>query len=323
MSTTTARSRTIADGVRQLPTDYPTAMDAPLWVYALRSRGVTLIDSGIPSTWDAVLGGALAAEGIGAADVRDIALTHGHPDHQGGARTIQGITGATIAAPLDDALWVEDPERQWRELWDGYPGVIDMNPAREVLVGMCSGAVRVDRLLRDGDLLALEDRELRVIQTRGHSRGHVAYLDTSTGCLFTGDVVQARGLRTSSGSQVLSPMYQDVGDYRAGLRRLLATPFEHLCPAHLEVTDAAGGRALIEASLGFVDEVDQLVRDAVVHAPAPVPAREVAARIGRLVGCETVVNMQTTTVAVAHLTELAREGLVEMSYGPAQTAQDG
>ena len=298
-------------------------MDAPLWTYAIRGDHVALIDPGIPTTWDAVLGSELAAAGIAPGDIGELILTHGHPDHQGGSRTIQAVTGATITAPLDDATWVEDPERQWRELWDGYPGVVDMNPLRDVLVGMCGGAVRVDRLLRDGDEIELGDHRLRVIQTRGHSRGHVAYLDEATGCLFSGDVVQGRGTGNSSGGDVIAPMYQDVVDYRAGLRRLLETPFEHLCAAHKDVTDAAGGRAIIEASLAFADEVDRLVRDAVAGNDGAIPAREVAARIGRLAGCMTPVNMQTVTTALAHLTELAREGLVEESWSATSAGRAG
>ena len=174
-----------------------------------------------------------------------------------------------------------------------------MNPARDVLVGMCGGAVRVDRLLRDGDVVELGDHRLRVIQTRGHSRGHVAYLDEATGCLFSGDVVQGRGTGNSSGGDVIAPMYQDVVDYRTGLQRLLDTPFEHLCAAHKDLADATGGRALIEASLAFVDETDALVRDAVAGNDGAIPTREVAARIGRLAGCLTPVNMQTVTAAVA------------------------
>lgn len=209
------------------------------------------------------------------------------------------------------------PERQWRELWDGDPGAISLVEARDLLVGMCGQGVRVDQPLRDGDRVSLGDRELEVIQTRGHSRGHVALLDTLTGCLFSGDVVQARGLRASSSRQTYAPMYQDVQDYRTGLERLRATSFERLCPAHRDPVGAEDGRSLIDASLAFVDEVDVLVRDQIISSTGPVPTRAVAARIGELVGCEPVVNMQTVTVAVAHLHELPRAGLIERNRGQA------
>ena len=198
-----------------------------------------------------------------------------------------------------------------------------MNPARDMLVGMCGGAVRIDRLLRDGDVIELGDHRLRVIQTRGHSRGHVAYLDEATGCLFSGDVVQGHGTGTSSGGDTIAPMYQDVGDYRTGLRRLLETPFEHLCAAHKDATDTASGRALIEASLAFVDEADAVVRAAVAGNDGAIPTREVAARIGALAGCATGVTMQTVTVAVAHLTELAREGLIEETWSTVPAGRAG
>ncbi len=45
----------------------------------------------------------------------------------------------------------------------------------------------VTRALRDGDTIDLGSITLRVIDTPGHSPGHVAYFDESSGALFTGD----------------------------------------------------------------------------------------------------------------------------------------
>jgi glyoxylase-like metal-dependent hydrolase (beta-lactamase superfamily II) len=322
-------ARRVADGVFQVPTDYPATNDVPLWLYVLRSRAgsgsATLIDTATPTTFDAGVGSALREIGIDPADVGDVVLTHGHPDHQGGASTWLAVSGARISAPLDDVPWIEDPERQWRELWDGYPGAISLVDARDGLMDMCGGPVRVDRPLRDGDLVDLGDRALEVIQTRGHTRGHVALLDRATGCLFSGDVVQGRGMRTSSGTSAIAPMYEDVVDYRAGLERLLATPFELLCPAHREPLPTAEGQELIRESLAFVDEIDVLVRELVDATAGPLSSRHVAERIGGRVGCTPPATMQATTVALAHLTELARTGAIDEAWthrAPGTARQD-
>ncbi len=308
-------AREIADGVYQLPTDYPQAMDGPLWVYLIRDSSTALIDAGIASTLDTILGTELRRLAIDPTSIGQVILTHGHFDHCGGSGPQKAVSGALIAAPLDDAAWIEDPERQWRELWDGYPGALSIIDSRDAIVGMCGNGVRIDQPLRDGDVLQVGDRRLGVIQARGHSRGHLAFLDPRTGCLFTGDAIGGGGIRSSSDRQTFSPMYEDVEDYRASLRRLREIPFTLLCPAHLEPVGPREAQSLIDVSLGFVDQVDALVRDMILSSDHPIPTRMVAARIGQLVGSEPLVNMGTVTVAVAHLKELARAGLTEEAWG--------
>ncbi len=73
--------------------------------------GLTIVDTGhrddnTRAVWDAVLAGPLAAGGV-----RDIFLTHAHPDHAGNAQWLAEKTGAAITLPdaEHDAL-----HRLWR-----------------------------------------------------------------------------------------------------------------------------------------------------------------------------------------------------------------
>lgn len=89
-------------------------------------------------------------------------------------------------------------------------------------------------ILRDGDLIDLGDRTLRVLHVPGHSSGHVAYHDEANGLLFTGDTA------------CLSPVYACFagGDPAALLdsaRRMAALPgVRTICPGHDEVIAEAG-----------------------------------------------------------------------------------
>ena len=42
-------------------------------------------------------------------------MTHGHPDHLGGARTLKERAGCIIAAPAAERHWIEAPEQQLSE----------------------------------------------------------------------------------------------------------------------------------------------------------------------------------------------------------------
>lgn len=315
----------LGDGIFQLPTDYPEVCNAPLWSYLLVSGDqFALVDPGIRSTFAATLSGAIDKMGLNLGGADLLLATHGHPDHSGGQSSWKDdAPRARIAAPLVDAPWVESFDRQWVQFWDDYPGTIDNNPSREFLASLCVPEPTVDLLLRDGDEVAMGGRRLSVIETRGHTWGHCAFLDQQTLTLFTGDAVQGRGIPSSDGTTVFAPLYVDVAEARWGLLRLLELPFEQLCPAHVAPMDRDAGLSFLRESLAFIDEVDDLARTMVQQtAPSPVLTRDLAIRIGELIGAKPPLTPQTAPTARAHLYQLAREGILDSAWVPARGSND-
>ena len=313
------RVSNLGTGIYQLPTDYPEVCNAPLWTYLVADGDTfALIDPGVRSTRAATLDAAVREAGFDPSQAGLLVATHGHPDHSGGQSSWVGVApDARIAAPLADVPWVESFDHQWTRFWDDYPGTLDMSADRDFLAGLCVPEPHVTTLLRDGDSLLVRERVLRVIETRGHTWGHCAFLDVDSGALFTGDAVQGGGVPSCDGKSVFAPLYLDVGDTREGLLRLLGTPFDQLCPAHVPPMNREQGLAFIRASLDFIDRADALARELVESGGAGhVTTRELAIGLGELVGTKPPVTPQTVATARAHLYTLAREGLLEAAWLP-------
>lgn len=301
----------IAAGVYRLETDYPEVASFPLWLYAVRGdHGWALLDSGISSTAQRVLPGQLAEAGLLFDDLAVLVNSHGHEDHMGGNAHLLAASDAELAAPARDVPWIEDHARYWLELYGNFPGVLSYDAqVRKTILDRCGENTIVDKLLRDGDAISVGGRELEVIETGGHSPGHVALFDRDTGVLFTFDDVQGAGTEWLHGEGSLPPMYGLPSEYRRGLRRLAEVEFEALAPAHGPVLDRAAGLDLIAQSLAWVDEVDALV-DAKLEAAGAdgVRTRDLAAAIGTELGQFNGVSLQSASVADGHLRERATAG---------------
>lgn len=309
----------LGHGVYQLPTDYPEVCNAPLWTYLVAAGDkFALVDPGVRSTFGATLGAAVREAGFDPSRADLLVATHGHPDHSGGQSSWGDVSpGARIAAPLTDAPWVESFDHQWTRFWDDYPGTLDINHDRAFLAGLCVPEPRVSVLLRDGDEVSVGGRVLTAVETRGHTWGHMAFLDRASGALFTGDAVQGRGIPSCDGTSVFAPLYLDVDDSRWGLERLMEVPFRTLCPAHVPPMDREAGLAFLRLSLEFIDTAEAMARDLVATgSPSLITTRELATRLGEEVGTRPPVTPQTVSTARAHLYDLAREGLLEAAWVP-------
>jgi hydroxyacylglutathione hydrolase len=85
--------------------------------------------------------------------------THWHPDHAGGNAEIKAVTGATVIGP-------QEVER----------------------IGQAP-----DRIVGGGDFVMLGQTRFDVIESGGHTLGHVAYFDAADHVAFVGDTLFALG----------------------------------------------------------------------------------------------------------------------------------
>ncbi|GBD11911.1 putative metallo-hydrolase YflN [bacterium HR23] len=186
-------------------------------VYLLVGQeGLTLIDSGLPWGAPRVLEG-IRALGFQPLALRVILVTHGHPDHYGGAGDLQQQTGAKVYMHRADTVPTARGDTVPRYFpIPGYPRPV------------------VDGFLEEGQVLPILGG-LRVLHTPGHTPGSICLLLEMHGLLFTGDTL----LTTRSRFARPLPIH-DPEAYMRSLERLAGLSFEKACPGH--------GRPLLEGA---------------------------------------------------------------------------
>ena len=140
------------------------------------SRDAAVIDPGTMSV-DETGGIAAEVERLGVR-VLYVIDTHGHPDHMSGNDFLKAAVGGEVLIHELDAFKLTDPVRNASRMF-GFD--VRVRPA--------------DRLLADGDTVAVGNVELKVLHTPGHSAGGIALL--GEGFVFTGDTLLAGSIGRS------------------------------------------------------------------------------------------------------------------------------
>ena len=145
--------------------------------------GVTVIDTGLPRSEKRILA-YIAGVGKQAQDIKRIIITHADLDHFGGLAALQAASGArTYASKIEaDAIATGKSSRQIK------PAGFSL---RRMLFALVSPFVKatpfqIDELLLEGDKLPALGG-LVVLETPGHTPGHISLFAPSAGVLFCGD----------------------------------------------------------------------------------------------------------------------------------------
>lgn len=186
-----------------------------------------LVETGPASTVDNLLEGVQAA-GVPLEALRQLIVTHIHLDHAGGAGVIaRQLTWVKvyvhpIGAPhlVDPAKLLASAARLYGDKMEALWGTTVPVPPEKIVI------------VNDSDEIKIPASTLRAFDTPGHARHHHAYLDTSSGLLFTGDVGGVRMPGVRYVRPPTPPPELDLEAWVASIAKLRATQATGLCLTH-------------------------------------------------------------------------------------------
>ncbi len=213
--------------------DHTTLIDACMYgvagtsaVYLVEAGKKCLIDAGGPDGSARIL---RTLKGIDAFPPDHVVLTHAHWDHCQGlpdlqkrSHTIDVHAGKESIPLLEDQSWNHDLEGRKR-----FQSIRGVHP------------------LLDGDVIDLDGLTLRVIDSPGHIKGHIALLDERNGNLFAGDSIGYNFGAMSLIPPFVAP-YWDQEAYYATLERFRSIEFESLSLGHFGYIHGDEARQLLD-----------------------------------------------------------------------------
>lgn len=241
-ATSTSSYTEVAQDIYQVRLPLPFALNH-VNCYLLRDKdGWTMLDSGldrpeIRAAWEE----AFTDLEIEPQQIRQVVLTHMHPDHYGLSGYFQAITGAPVyLSPRESVLaqqvWVENA---WQlestaEYWrmGGIPqhvrGIISAQTER--LRQMTMPHPHHVTLLEPGSTIEMGNRLFQAILAPGHSDGQLIFYDPVGRLMLCGDQV----LKTITPNIGLWPSTEanPLGRYLESLRKLAEYEVDLALPGH-------------------------------------------------------------------------------------------
>jgi hydroxyacylglutathione hydrolase len=195
-------------------------------VYLIRGDYLSIIDPGN----DYLIYMELFRQGVKPADIKKVAITHGHPDHcMGVVELFRGYPGMAQDLDVEVFLHESGPE--------------------EYLKILEEGGIRATTL-QGGETIHLSGFNFDVIHTPGHTIDGVCYYHAPTKTAFTGDTVLP---------EAMAEMDQGGGGrldhYLYALRTLRKFDIDHVMPGHGGIAPLVGRRVVRDTYEGLIRKV--------------------------------------------------------------------
>lgn len=172
-------------------------------------------------------------------DVETILITHAHPDHIGLAPLLRessearilmsnvesSVMHGAVQTHMQEIQIVADRLQRW-----GVPDEVREQQLRDLTERDEPDVFEADTLLNHGDTVQLGAFSLQVLETPGHTTGHLCFVDEAAGIIFTGDHVlpginPGLGLGSTPGSDPLT-------DYLGSLHAMTRYDALQVLPGH-------------------------------------------------------------------------------------------
>ncbi|HEX3356500.1 MAG TPA: MBL fold metallo-hydrolase [Tepidisphaeraceae bacterium] len=192
--------------------------------------GLIAIDAGMKSTGQDMLG-AIAEIGRKPEDVKAILLTHWHNDHSAGAAELAERSGAEVIYHFNEAHYFTRGTAFTglrAKLANLFPETGPLVLFKGLLENAPMRAVNATRHVRDGDRIL---DTFDVLETPGHTGGHVSFYDRHRKILFAGDALAVIDGRVRF---MARPVTEDLTKARKSMMRCMDLPIDHICPGHRE-----------------------------------------------------------------------------------------
>ena len=253
---------------------------------------------------------AMAERRIEWRDIRQIVLTHMHPDHMGMAARLLELTGAELAmhrAEADHLRLVTGGNRRipWLEeayIQSGVPLALETKMEEHFsIIRESFHPLDPGRLFAGGEQLETALGPLEVVWTSGHSPGHICLYSRERKLLFSGDQI----LENITPNIAWHPGRDMLAEFLDSLAALALLDIDLILPSHGE--PFPGHRAWISETVGHHQERCDEILNLLVESP-----RTAHQLVGQMWRRElSPINHHFAIFEVlAHLEHLKRQGKV-------------
>ncbi|WP_167956759.1 MBL fold metallo-hydrolase [Anaerosporobacter faecicola] len=233
----------VSEHVHQLKIEFQVTEEIKRFVYIyliFGKKGVYLIDTGVDGA-EQLIREYLEQYGRSLPMIKEIFLTHAHPDHLGAAYELKKESGCKVWGSKEEQKWMEDVNLEYKE-----------RPIPNYYT-LLNKSVKLDGTYVNGEFRKLEEGiTLQVLATPGHSAGSTSFYFLEEQVIFVGDAIPIVGD---------IPIYTSFHDSMKSLRTIKnIKPVTWYCPAWGEVWSVEEGGIRIAQAETFLQKIDDTVK---------------------------------------------------------------